>query len=764
MFYGLQLGKTEIKESFNYQFFADEIEKNTHIGLDIETFFYDGKTRYKGDENPVKFAKQKAHKIDWSKLTPKTGNIQYIQVYIPSIRCCVALSMRELGYNYLSDNPLLVSILKYIQNPNKKVYIHNALYEGIWFLEKFGIEFVNPYCTMLASQLANAGLHYALNAKFPGVNSLGQVVKLHLGLEISKAEQTSNWSSVLTREQKLYMLLDPFYSYCLGVKFEKQFINNPAMESEQGSVPCFTQMNTYGMPCDINLMKRLELDYSIVIDELLARMYAYADEIFGRFPYLKFSVMPKSLRPNNGKKETKQILRDRENFKINFNSSDQMLAFINFVLKLEGKEEISDTQASTLESLGRDFLFGQILGDYRTVCKVHKYIDKFIENYDPDKKAVIGNFRILAIQGVGRSSCSSPSLQIVPQNNPILKRYGLKSPRVAFKLVDDSDEIIIDLDFSASHSAIATALSNDPALIESVLVGVKIHYYTLSAIFSLKGKAIKPAELQTLHSGLKNAYKTDTTQKYLDNLTQYERDLVTECDEIYTLSKNAYYSFLNLASKYSLQNTFMKEGILLSLDECQLLLDACKKAYPVLYSYLLRIAKRAESTIKKEYVKPNFDLSVYNLLSVYGIQQTEDKWYFIDNVTTCITPDGRYLRQSCMKKPVSDDYWLDESGEKYYTFISTNRPSRDVSNQWLSTEATIAKRYMEAILQYGRLNPHLGIKLRVFAHDELIITCKKEFANEVKDLMNETAEREFKKFSPYYEQEPCAVIPDWTYK
>src|SRR5215208_5946820 len=79
---------------------------------------------------------------------------------------------------------------------------HNATFEYDWISRHFGIDLTNLHDTMIMSQVFYTGTNAARAKQFS--HSLQACVKRELKRELSKDEQTSDWTGELTEEQIRY--------------------------------------------------------------------------------------------------------------------------------------------------------------------------------------------------------------------------------------------------------------------------------------------------------------------------------------------------------------------------------------------------------------------------------------------------------------------------------------------------------------------------------------------------------------------------------
>ena len=141
-----------------------------------------------------------------------------------------------------------VELLRSIaRNPDITVVGHNLLFEA-QILLSMGIRPMCRFrCTQLAAQLLRAG-----RTQLPEWKdcSLAGAVKRHLGRDLDKTEQTSDWGAlVLTDEQINYSAADAKVPLDLLPVLEKELESEGMahlLDAECAALPAFAQMNITG--------------------------------------------------------------------------------------------------------------------------------------------------------------------------------------------------------------------------------------------------------------------------------------------------------------------------------------------------------------------------------------------------------------------------------------------------------------------------------------------------------------------------------------
>lgn len=708
------------------------------LGLDIETGFI-GKTPLKKDG-----------KVDFETLTPLNGAIRSIQICIPSLSLGGQMPVMQLLGKECEGGEVLEALLEHVQDTSKKTVIHNALFEGEWFLHKFGVLINNAFCTLVAHQMETAGLADCLAGVYGGsANSLVTVAERKLGIVISKELQLSDWSKPLTPEQSKYAMLDAYLVVRLYEKF-KYLLEIPAGRAEMGSLGMFIGLNSRGTPASIQKLKELEVAYSGTLIKRKAALIKEADSLMTE--ELRADLMPKTLSK-----------KKRLEWEFNLKSPQQVKKLLNKLLREAGQEEIEKTDASTLERLSLPF--AQKITEYRTLNKLLEYVQAFINNYREADRAVLCKYSVLAYRAAaGRSSASDGSLQIVANTSPLLASEnlgGLKTaflhPRIerdTYGTPNDEEHVAIKCDLPASHLQLVAALTDDELLKYCLSHGEKVHYHTLNRMLQLMGvdssfQKVKDWFTKPQHGG---QVFTRADGSIMSN---------AEMQSLYVLSKNVIYSFINFAGAISLNNTFMKKKIHTTIDECRIFLQACKDMYKSVYNFQREIAREAENNVEVLWEEPEHDEEAKRLAWLYGAEVSKRGAVFLARAVVKRMPDGRQLYFTAR---ASIDESVEVGEDTLDDVIWKCRPSNIVAAHWLATEATIMKTVAARLVDAFLAHPEWQASVVAFAHDEVVIWVKKSYAPDASQLYMDFVTEEFRKFVPFFEPESPVVMKNWEEK
>jgi uracil-DNA glycosylase family 4 len=132
--------------------------------------------------------------------------------------------------------------------------------------------------------------------------------------------------------------------------------------------------------------------------------------------------------------------------------------------------KVKNVQAETLKEIDEPFTKGLL--KYR---KAHKMYTTYVKGWQELVRAdgkIHSSFN-LHVAETGRLSSSDPNLQNVPVDHPIRQSF----------VADDSDSVLLEMDYSQIELRIVAALSEDPWLLEVFREGRQIHEEVAKALF-----------------------------------------------------------------------------------------------------------------------------------------------------------------------------------------------------------------------------------------------------------------------------------------
>ena len=129
-------------------------------------------------------------------LQPEVGKLRLLQFGAESTKSIVVIDLFDTDENGMRK------LDHFFENGDRHWIAHNAVFDLAWLQENGFKPHGRMYCTMLASKLLNNGIP---NLK----HGLAHLAKRYLDKDISKEQQTSDWSApVLSKEQLEYAAKD----------------------------------------------------------------------------------------------------------------------------------------------------------------------------------------------------------------------------------------------------------------------------------------------------------------------------------------------------------------------------------------------------------------------------------------------------------------------------------------------------------------------------------------------------------------------------
>jgi ribonuclease D len=137
-------------------------------------------------------------------------------------RLCLIQIADENGKVYLiqfdGNDYKAPNLTKLFLEPERMKIFHFARFDLAMIQKNLEIEMQNIFCTKIASKLSRT---------YTDMHGLKELVRELLGIQISKQQQSSNWSSMdLSSEQKEYAARDVIYLHKLAHILEEMLIKN----------------------------------------------------------------------------------------------------------------------------------------------------------------------------------------------------------------------------------------------------------------------------------------------------------------------------------------------------------------------------------------------------------------------------------------------------------------------------------------------------------------------------------------------------------
>lgn len=379
------------------------------------------------------------------------------------------------------------SLLQRLIDEDYRFVIHQAIFELDWFLVHSSLRFKKLWCTMVASQVLNAGRSgvdtasavsgklEAKNIEYLGtwepilseqdenINSAKKTVgkfshtyqatvyRYADGAKVQKDQATSDWlRRPLTPEQVRYAEDDVRYGVLVARnqwKFIKRLGLERVAELEMGILPAVSDMKYHGIKIDRKKWEEAALEYAKVAEELEeplnhqlgleAAQHEGQLSVFGTFVPKAFKVSsPAQLAKFFGlEKADESILKGVDH------------PLIPKILKYKESQKIASTYGKGYLDLIRQ--------------------DGRIHSVLPQAETATGRFK-----------SRKPNLQNIPPD--MLKSF----------LTTDDDKILVFVDYSAMESRILAYAARDQNFIKSVN-SKDVHWENAKKIFGLPEDASK---------------------------------------------------------------------------------------------------------------------------------------------------------------------------------------------------------------------------------------------------------------------------------
>lgn len=386
-------------------------------------------------------------------------------------------------------------ILQRLIDEGYRFVVHQAIFELDWFLVHSKLRFPKLWCTMVASQVLNAGRLgvdaatsvsvklEAKNTEYLGTwepiiseqednidsakKKVGKfshtyqatVYRYAEGAKVQKDQATSDWlRRPLSPEQIRYAKDDVRYGVLVTRnqwKFIKRLGLTRVAELEMGILPAVADMKYRGIKIDRSKWEEAALEYAKVAEELEeplnyqlgleAAQHAGQLSVFGTF-------VPKAFKVSSPAQLAKFFGLENADEKI-LKSVDHPL--IPKILKYKESQKIASTYGKGYLDLIRE--------------------DGRIHSVLPQAETATGRFK-----------SRKPNLQNIPPD--MLKSF----------LTTDEDKILVFVDYSAMESRILAYAAGDSNFIKSVN-SKDVHWENAKKIFGLPDNASK-SEMFSVHS------------------------------------------------------------------------------------------------------------------------------------------------------------------------------------------------------------------------------------------------------------------------
>ena len=410
-------------------------------------------------------------------LDPHTARIRLIQIAAPGLPVAL-LDMWALPAESWD------SIRELLQKPGIKIF-QNAKFDCQIFLQR-GIALGGTlFDTMIASQLVYGGL------KKP--HSLAALALEHLGLNLSKQCQKSNWAGDLTLAQLEYAAMDALVLLHLRDVLREKLVSAGLVEVaklEFDALRAIALMEFNGMLLDRERWEILQVNAQSEFDAAIAQL-----------KHLGIDTL-----------------------KVNLNSADQ----VKTALRQLGVK-VSSTDKNTLVSLADQHPVVRALLEYRRVSKLRSaFTDTYLKHINPATGRIHASYMQLGCR-TGRMSANNPNLQQVPRDVAVRSCF-----RAAL------GHKIISADYSQIELRLVAEIAQDFRMIAAYRNGDDLHKLTAALIANKPLDSVTSSErtaAKAINFGLIYGCGAPTLRRTAKS--KYDVDLTLEEAKAY---RNQYFS------------------------------------------------------------------------------------------------------------------------------------------------------------------------------------------------------------------------------
>ena len=404
-----------------------------------------------------------------------------------------------------------IQLVKKLIDENYTFIIHNAFFEADWLLVKYQIPIENMsfWCTMLASQILNAGKNIPDKASWVAAQK-----------NAKNLEYVGRWNPLLEEKDeniKNYKKPGRFSHSLQAVVYRYA---NKLIEKDQGD-------SDWGKEeLDAEQLRYAEDDVKYLI-EVARNQLKFSEELsLGKVLDLEMKLIPATvdmkdqgmkINVDNWRKSSEDYLWEAKNLEEELNQKLGMeLAKKEDETSLFGNHIVRDFKVSSASQLAKFFglesadeqHLRQV--DHPLIHKILKYKEnfkiastygdgylKYIDDYD----SRIHSLLVQAETATGRFSSRKPNLQNIPGD--MLKGF----------LSYDKGNILVTIDYSSVESRILAYAADDPEYIKAVNSS-DVHWENAKNIFSLpddadrkgvfsvNGKSLRGDDLRRMSKGV----------------------------------------------------------------------------------------------------------------------------------------------------------------------------------------------------------------------------------------------------------------------
>ena len=331
----------------------------------------------------------------------------------------------------------------------------------------------------LTISIKNFNFDTLLAASILGYRNLGlkELVQdlFHVNLEpiesiIGKGKSQTSIGEKPINEIAKYAINDAYFTYKLKQKFKNDLKNNNLSklfyELEMKLIPILTQMQTEGMPINLNLLNELQNNFSNKIGEIENNAKnLIQEEINLNSPQQLNKILFEKLNL-----PTENIKKTKSGYSTGAESITELINGLTYKFQESESFNLSFEDNTKIQFLN-------YIQKYREISKLlSTYIITLPKLLNPNTDRVHTKFN-QAGTTTGRLSSSDPNLQNIPKRTG----YG-KLVRSSFAVQDKNNEFV-SADYSQIELRVLAHFSEDPNLINAFMKGEDIHNFTAATMY-----------------------------------------------------------------------------------------------------------------------------------------------------------------------------------------------------------------------------------------------------------------------------------------
>ena len=363
-----------------------------------------------------------------------------------------------------------------------KFYIHNALFDVPLLMQTFHIKYITCMDTLIMYSLVLKATYTGTKSTIKFPKSLKIVMKVLFDVEISKEEQTSDWSTdELTPEQIQYAELDPLYAYMIGNKLKThEALQTLNFKLTCASINALARMKLTGIKIDVPRLDALIDEWQEKVDESYKECLINFKDIninssvqLGN--WLEKNVDKKILNSWERTEKTKRLNTDAEALRNHVNEVPKLLPLVEYKKYYKYLSTYGDNIKAFINPVS-----GRIHGDYK-----------------------------LAFTDTGRLSSMKPNIQNFPREEWYRSIF-----------IPEEKNVLVCADYSQVEVRVAAILSGEERMLKAYREGKDLYKHTASLLLHKPEAEITKAERQQAKAvvlGLQFGMGAKTLCKYALN-------------------------------------------------------------------------------------------------------------------------------------------------------------------------------------------------------------------------------------------------------